>query len=140
MTVKKLLEKTKKLEQQVRIPIRSKYQILKTIPEIEDIKLKEIVSINKVEEVEEFITKFKVIMRNDYRYPNKDYGLEAELPIGIITTSGLQAGDYVEFLEGDLEGRSLEVIEVINSSTLRLDDVPVYNSIEEDIKIRFIFN
>jgi len=144
---KKLVEKTKKLREQVRIKvptIKSRLDLLKEIPEIEDIVItaieNKVVDTPKEEVIEEFITKFKTVMRIDYRFPNKDMGLEAELPSGIINVSGLQPGNYVEVLEGELEGRSLEVIEILNSTTLRLDDVSIYDNIEEDIKVRFIFN
>lgn len=157
---KRLLIKTRELENKIRSnPYKFRTEItLNDIPEVEEIVYKEVkkeevkelkktkkkivkvVEEVKEEEISTFNTKCLSIMRIDYRFPNNDMGLEMSLPEGIITTSGLQPGDYLEVLEGELEGRSLEVIEVLNSVTLRLDDVPTYSKAEEECKIRFIFN
>ena len=155
---KKLLIKTRGLENKVRNdPYKSREDTftLESIKEVQKItyKDKEVFdeTVKKEEktketkilenkEIESFDTTSNSIMRIDYRFPNEDMGLEMTLPAGIITASGLQPGDYLEILEGELEGRSLEVIEILNSTTLRLDDVPTYSKAEESCKIRFIFN
>ena len=93
------------------------------------------------EAVEAFMTKARILERIDYSYPDgTDYGLAMTLPAGIITASEIRSGDEVVICSGILEGRSLEIIEVINTKTLRLDDVSTYSEQESDVKIRFTIN
>lgn len=159
---KRLLVKTRHLEDKIRnYPYKSRQEVptLDQIPEVEKIEYKKpapkkepvpVVEKIVVEEVTEtvvekeeivsFDTVANSIMRIDYRFPNEDMGLEVTLPEGIITASGLQPGDYLEILDGELEGRSLEVIEVLNATTLRLDDVHNYGKAEENCKVKFSLN
>lgn len=89
----------------------------------------------------EYSTKAITIERVDYSFPEgKDYGLELQLPYGVVTASGIRSGDEVVFNDGVLEGRSIEVIEVLNAGTLRLDDVSIFNETENNVSINFIIN
>lgn len=98
-------------------------------------------ALTELERIEAFTTKAISIERIDYTFPDeRDYGLEIQVPTGIITASNIRSGDEVVFNSGALEGRSLEVIEVLNSTTLRLDDVPTYSGNETNISIRFTIN
>jgi len=58
----------------------------------------------------------------------------------LLGASGAQPGDSVQIQEGALEGRMLEVVEVIDSSTLRLDDVSTFTTPESDVACRFIIS
>ncbi len=77
------------------------------------------------------------IARVDFDDPNEDYGMSLTLPHGIISAAGIQPGDEVTVLEGSLEGRSLEVISIESTTSLRLDDVSTFNTPESDIAVRF---
>lgn len=92
------------------------------------------------EEITGFSTTSSSLQRVDYEFPNENYGLELIVPPGIITASGIRSGDEVEMLGGSLEGRSLEVIDVLNSTTLRLDDVSTFSNQETGVPVKFILN
>jgi hypothetical protein len=49
--------------------------------------------------------------------------------------AGLQPGDTVQILEGVLEGRMLEVIEITDATHIRLDDVSTFTS-ATDVEVR----
>lgn len=153
----KLLNKTKKLESKVRKQ-HNRIHRLEAHSEVSDVTFKpvteeiveefiddneELIEALRVleeqeEEIEGFVTKALNIQRVDYSFPDeKDYGIEVQLPVGVITASGVRSGDEICFLTGSLEGRSLEILEVLNSVTLRLDDVTTYGSQESDIKVKF---
>ena len=146
---KKLLEKTKKIKDKVNRNFKQRYQ-LSEYPGVFNIiaskkssslrsevkKKQETVEI--VKEIEEFSCNSIALMRIDFDFPNEDYGLELVVPSGIITASGIGSCCEVAILEGALEGRSLEVIEVKDLNTLRLDDVSTFNQPEEEVKVRFI--
>jgi hypothetical protein len=146
----KLLNKTRKLETKV----RRNYRRLSKLEEVSEIRtklvetkpievLQNLVQSEQepIEELEGFSTSALSLERVDYSYPDeKDFGLELQVPAGIITASSIRSGDEVVISSGALEGRSLEVIEVLNASTIRLDDVATFGSLETNVQVTFNVN
>lgn len=71
-----------------------------------------------------------------------DYGIRLTMAAGMIEAIGVQAGDTVEVREqgSELEGRMLTVVEVTDSTHLRLDDVATYVGPESDNAMRFLLS
>lgn len=57
----------------------------------------------------------------------------------LMQASGIYLEDSVQPKEGDLEGRMLQVVAIIDSSSVRLDDVPTFVS-ETDVYSRIILS
>lgn len=57
----------------------------------------------------------------------------------LAEASGIQPGDSLQLLNGDLQGMMLEVVEVLGSSAIRLDDVATFSS-ETDIQARILIS
>lgn len=72
--------------------------------------------------------------------PGLDFGLLMTFPGDLLTDTGLQSGDSVQILSGDLEGRMLEVVEVLNSTQVRLDDVASYAAVESNVPVRMLLS
>jgi len=68
--------------------------------------------------------------------PGEDFGMR--LVLG--EDSGAQPGDSIQILEGALEGRMLEVVSVVNSTTLRLDDVSTFVTPEASVACRVLLS
>ena len=137
----KLLQKLEKNKQKVDKNFNKYYGILHENPEVYDI-IEDTVEPTVLEQsqVKGFSTTSHSLQRVDYEFPNENYGLELTVPPGIIITSGIGSGDEVEIIGGTLEGWSVEVIEIINSTTLRLDDVSIFSGKEIGVPVKFILN
>ena len=147
----KLLKKLEKNKKKITKNFSKYYLNLQDNPEVFDI-IKESPTVKGVvsedyldnsadsENITGFSTNASTLTRVDYEFPNENYGLELIVPPGIITASGIRSGHEVEMIGGSLEGRSLEVIEVLNSTTLRLDDVSTFSTQETNVPVKFILN
>jgi hypothetical protein len=69
-----------------------------------------------------------------------DFGIRLTMAAGLIGNIGVRPNDIVLILEGDLKGRYLKVVEVTDSTHLRLEDVASYVGPESNIVCRFLIS
>jgi len=69
-----------------------------------------------------------------------DYGIRLTMPAAVLSGSGLQPGDLVQFKEGLLEGRMLQVVSVVDATHVRLDDAATYVGPESNVVVRMVLS
>lgn len=135
---KKLLQKLEKNKNKVDKNFIKYYKNLKSNPEVFDIEEEHIPTF--IPTLKGFSSISTSLQKVDFEFPHENYGLELIIPPGIITASGIRSGDEVEIMGGSLEGRLLEVVDVINATTLRLDNISTFSNQETNIPVKFILN
>jgi hypothetical protein len=63
------------------------------------------------------------------------FGIQLTLPTGIISAVGIQPNDIIEFRNGVLSGKELQVVAIIDATHVMLEDVATYTS-ESNIFLR----
>lgn len=71
-----------------------------------------------------------------FDYGGGDYGMRLTCPAGLVVDSRVKAGDLVLVLEGELKGAYLSVVEVTDSTHLRLEDKAAYVGPESSVAAR----
>lgn len=90
---------------------------------------------------------YKVAVATTERYDfdpgaGTSYGIRLTLAAGLIEAIGVLPGDTVEIREqgSALEGRMLTVVDVVDSTHLRLDDVSTFTGPESNNYCRFLIS
>lgn len=70
-----------------------------------------------------------------------DFGIRIQMDNAeVLGEIGIQPNDLVEFLFGELKGKRLRVVELVDESTLRLEDVSTYIGPETDVAGKLILS